>query len=262
MPATLSANAAVAATTAGAAPDAWGPYRVGHASERLSLLKHLRDAAVPVLLSSSEGGTVTTALWALDEASGTVNFSGDLSSPHMASLVDGGEVVAVAYLESVKLQFDLLDLLLVHGARTSTLQAKLPQEIYRFQRRDAFRVRPVGRQAPVARFAHPTLRDMPLQLRVLDVSIGGCALWLPHDVPALQPGSRLAEVLVQLDADTQLPVELTLHHVSSLGTGGDGNHASGVRLGCSWRPLNPGGERSLQRWIDESQKRRRTLAAP
>ena len=25
--------------------------------------------------------------------------------------------------------------------------------------------------------------DMQLELRVLDVSIGGCALWLPHDLP-------------------------------------------------------------------------------
>ena len=28
-----------------------------------------------------------------------------------------------------------------------------------------------------------------LALRVLDVSIGGCALWCPHDVPPLQAGS-------------------------------------------------------------------------
>jgi hypothetical protein len=32
-------------------------------------------------------------------------------------------------------------------------------------------------------------------------------------------------------------------------------------LGCSWRPLNPSAMRGLQLWIDQTQKRRRMLAA-
>ena len=34
--------------------------------------------------------------------------------------------------------------------------------------------------------------EMALTLRVLDLSLGGCALWCPADVPPLQPGTRLA----------------------------------------------------------------------
>jgi c-di-GMP-binding flagellar brake protein YcgR len=47
---------------------------------------------------------------------------------------------------------------------------------------------------------------MQLALRVLDVSIGGCALLLPADVPALEPGVTLQGVEIELDADTRFVV--------------------------------------------------------
>jgi flagellar brake protein len=259
----------------------WVEYRIGHASERLALLKVLREEHVQVVLSAPEGGSITTSLFALDEAGGRIHFSGNLGSPHLAGLIDSDEVVAVAYLQSVKLQFDLHDLVLVHSDKATTLQCPLPQEMFRFQRRDAFRVRPIGRNAPVVKMRHPAVRDMKLALRVVDVSIGGCALWLPHDVPPLQPGTKFADVLVELDTDTSIAMELTVHYVTMLSTGADVSAGrdtegsptdktlsavprageSGVRLGCSWRPLNPSAMRGLQLWIDQTQKRRRMLEA-
>ena len=62
--------------------------------------------------------------------------------------------------------------------------------MFRFQRRNTFRVRTIERTSPTAPFRHPAIPDMALALRVLDVSIGGCALLLPANVPALQPGAR------------------------------------------------------------------------
>jgi flagellar brake protein len=263
----------------------WVEYRIGHASERLALLKVLREEHVQVVLSSPDGASITTSLFALDETAGRLHFSGDLGSSHLAGLIDSDEVVAVSYLQSVKLQFDLHDLVLVHGDHATTLQCPLPLEMFRFQRRDAFRVRPVGRNAPVVKMRHPAVRDMKLALRVVDVSIGGCALWLPHDVPPLKPGTQFSDVLVDLDTDTSIAMELTVHHVTMLSTGADVSEGrdtdgsasagalsavqsavprageSGVRLGCSWRPLNPSAMRGLQLWIDQTQKRRRMLAA-
>ena len=48
-----------------------------------------------------------------------------------------------------------------------------------------------GPRGELSRTFHP---EMQLALRVLDVSIGGCALQVPRDVPALQPGAKLAGV--------------------------------------------------------------------
>jgi flagellar brake protein len=234
--------------------DRWAEFRVTHPREMLALLRQLRDTSVPVHLSGPRVGGFTTSLWAMDGVQGRLSFSADEHHPQLQALVDADETVAVAYLDSVKLQFDLQGLVVVRGPNSCALQAEWPQELYRFQRRSAFRVRPNERLAPQARLRHPSIPDMLLTLRVLDVSIGGCSLLLPHDVPPLQPGLVLGDVRIELDADTRFEVMLTLHHVTAM-------HQSdqGVRLGCEWGPLGGNAQRALQRWIDHTQKRRRLL---
>ncbi len=245
--------------------DAWAAFRVSPETERLRVLRDLRDQSVPVMLNSPGGATLTTTLWALDAAQRRLTFNMDGNPPQLARLVECDEAVAVAYIDAVKLQFDLHGLVLVRGATVSALQCALPGEVYRFQRRNAYRVRPSERHAPVAHLRHPSMPEMRLALRVLDVSIGGCALWLPADVPPLQAGTLLGELRVALDAETLFSAAVTLHHVSSLGgpdRGSDPGAAGGrggVRLGCEWQSLAPGAERVLQRWIDQAQKRRRML---
>jgi c-di-GMP-binding flagellar brake protein YcgR len=239
--------------TTGAA-DPWAPFSVGQPQERLRLLRSLRDGSVPVLLNAPDGAALTTTVWTIDSAQERLNLSTDPRLPQLARVVESNEAVAVAYLDSVKLQFELHGFVLVHGAQASTLQCRLPAAIYRFQRRDAYRVRPHGRDDPLARFRHPSLPEMALALRVLDLSIGGCALWLPHDVPALQAGTLIGGLVLELDAETRPTVAATLRHVSAVGPG-----AHGVRIGCEWQALTGSAERSLQRWIDQTQKRRRLL---
>jgi flagellar brake protein len=234
--------------------DPWAEFRVTAPQERQRLLRALCDGQVPVNLNASDGSALAATLWAVDTAQNRLNFSAEPGTPQLPRIVEADEVVAVAYLESVKLQFDLQGFMLVRGAHSCALQCGLPREIYRFQRRNAFRVRPRGRHEPMASLRHPALPDMRISLRVLDVSIGGCALWLPNDVPPLQAGSQLGEIKVELDAETQFAAALTVQHVSAQG----GN--AGARLGCEWRPLSPGAERQLQRWIDRTQQRARLLS--
>jgi len=231
--------------------DAWAPFRVEHPQERRSLLRQLCGGSVPVSLAASDGTALTTTLWALDERG--LTFDAERGRPELERLLDADEAVAVAYLDSVKLQFELHGLVLVHGAQASTLRCSLPRELYRFQRRDAYRVRTLERHAPTARLAHPARPEMRLALRVLDVSLGGCALWQPDDVPPLAAGSTIGGVEITLDAQTRFGATLTLQHVSSLAA-----HARGVRLGCEWR-LAGLAEHSLQRWIHQAEKRRRLL---
>ncbi len=233
--------------------DSWAEFRVSQPQERLRLLRQLCDGQVPVSLNAPDGTSITATLWAVDSAQGRVNFSADPGLPQLARVVEADEAVAVAYLDNIKLQFDLQGFMLVRGVGSSALQCALPQQIYRFQRRNTFRVRPRGTHEPVARLRHPSMPEMQLALRVLDVSIGGCALWLPHDVPPLQAGTRLGEVHVELDAETRFAAALQLQHVSGLGEGG-------VRLGCEWQGLPAAAERMLQRWIDRTQQRRRLLS--
>jgi len=237
--------------------DPWGPFRVEAPGERLSLLRAVCNGQVPIVLSAPDGTALTVVLWAVDEIQQRLNFSVDARAPQLAALVDADEAVAVAYLENVKLQFDLQGLTLVHGHKSSALQCGLPRDIYRFQRRNAYRVRPRLSHGPVAQFCHPSLPEMPLLLRVLDVSIGGCALWLPADVPPLQAGTLIGNVRIELDNDTRFDAAARLQHVSAVGTAPG---EQGVRIGCEWQKLATPAERVLQRWIDHTQRRRQLLS--
>jgi c-di-GMP-binding flagellar brake protein YcgR len=219
------------------------------------MLRELGDGNVAVNLNASDGSVYTTTIWTLDPERGTMSFAADVTDTRMQALLECEEVVVVGYLHNVKLQFDVTNLVLVRGNRASVLSCCLPRELFRFQRRNAFRVRPLMRSAPMARLLHAEVAGLELALRVIDVSIGGCALFLPDDTPAMQPGVMLERVEIDLDADTRFLVNLRLQHVTAINA-----EARGVRLGCAF--VRAGGDalRSLQRFIDQTQKRGKLLA--
>lgn len=240
---------------AGLRDDAQADFRIAAPAEVVALLKQLMDAATPLHLSGSDGSHYTTTLWTIDTAQHKLSFSADKGAAQLESLSEADEVSAVAYLDSVKLQFDVTQLIVVHGTRGCALQCDLPQEVYRFQRRQAYRVRTLPRSTPTVTLRHPSIPDMQLALRVLDVSTGGCALFLPDDVPPLAPGVAVQGARVELDANTRFEATLAIHHVTSINPG-----SQGVRLGCELRQLGGDAQRVLQRYIDQTQKRRRLLA--
>lgn len=231
-------------------------FRVTDPVEQMALLRELLERNVIVHLSGPGGNGTTTTVWTLDTQQRRLSLGAEVLDPQLQRLVDAGEVTAVAYLDNVKLQFELGELLLVHGERDCALQAPLPRTMYRFQRRENFRVRTLLRQAASAHLRHPSLPDMQLALRVVDVSMGGCALLLPDDVPPITPGLRLHKVRIELDADTRFDATLLLLHVTSIHP-----MSGGARLGCSLSELDGDAQRALQRYIDQTQKRRRLLAA-
>lgn len=124
------------------------------------------------------------------------------------------------------------------------------------QRRQAYRVRTTEAPNPTVTLRHPSMPEMRITLPLVDVSVGGCALPVPDDVPPLQPGTRLNGVRVELDGLTRFECALKLQHVSTL-TG-----TASPSLGCLFVDLDPAAERALQRWIDRTQQRRRRLAGP
>jgi flagellar brake protein len=229
-------------------------FRITSPTEVKAMLRQLVDRSVPLNINGPDGAVLTTTLWTVDSVRGAISFSASPDDPHLHQIVQSDEAVVVGYLDSVKLQFDANDLVLVHGERRSALSCAFPEVIYRFQRRGSYRVRPVLRSSPVARLRHPELAEMTVALRVLDVSLGGCALFLPADVPALNPGITLNGVEMELDADTRFSTTLRLQHMSSVNT-----ESKGLRIGCEMLRLPVDAERQLQRYIDQTQKRRRLL---
>jgi c-di-GMP-binding flagellar brake protein YcgR len=239
----------------GAAPGGLDEFRLTAPREIAAMLRQLSDGNIQVNLNAADGSVVCGTVWAMDAARGSLGFSVDPGDPALNALLECQEVVVVAYLDSVKVQFDVHNLVLVHGARAAVLNCAYPREIFRFQRRNAYRVRPLMRASPVAKVRHSEIAEMQLALRVLDVSIGGCALFLPDDVPPMQPGSVLNQVQIELDAETAFSVNLRLQHVTLLN-----QDARGVRLGCEFVRADAATLRSLQRYIDQTQKRGRLIS--
>lgn len=236
--------------------DPFAQFRSSHPREVLALMRELRDACTPVALSAPGGSGIAATVWTVDPDRGRMAFDVEPTDPKLPELVEANELTAVAYLDSVKLQFDLQDLVLVRSPRATALQARLPGCVYRFQRRSSYRVRMLDRGTPTARLRHPGVPDMQLALRILDVSIGGCALLLPERVPPLPPGLEMRGVTLELDTDTLLDVTLRIQHASSV----QGKDGTSLRLGCELLRLDGAAQRTLQRFIDQTQKRRRLLS--
>jgi c-di-GMP-binding flagellar brake protein YcgR len=230
-------------------------FRVSVPAEIRDLLQRLLDGCTLVHISAPQGASLTTTLWAIDATHGRISFSADIDDPQLQRLLDAAEAVVVGYLENIKLQFDLGNLMLVHGKSASALQADMPVEVFRFQRRNSFRVRTPIRSSPSVQMRHPSMPAKMLSLRVIDVSMGGCALFMPDDTPPLPVGVRMQGVRVELDADTRFQASLQVHHVTAINP-----DSGGVRLGCSLLDTGGDAQRALQRYIDHTQKRRRLLS--
>ena len=113
------------------------PYRLGAAAEVAAMLRRLQEANVPLNLNTPQGGVYTTTLWATDAARGVLSFAADARDPQLQALLEGDEAVVVGYLENIKIQFDVDNLVLVHGAHASALNATYPGQLFRFQRHES-----------------------------------------------------------------------------------------------------------------------------
>lgn len=230
-------------------------YRIHSPVEIQAILRQIIDGNAMVTLSGPGGASYTTMMFAADPARGIVCFSADDGDPRLNQLLDTNEIVAVAYLDSIKVQFEVDDVVRVRGGQTA-LNARFPRQLFRFQRRSYFRVKPLMSSSPVAHLNHPTQPDVTLALRILDISLGGVALALPHDVPMLPAGVSLRHCLLELDTDTHLDVDLVVHHISVLHP-----ETHGARLGCEMVGLQNDDERALQHYINQTQKRRNALTS-
>ena len=97
--------------------------------------------------------------------------------------------------------------------------------------------------------------ETEVALRVIDVSIGGCALFLPDDTPSMTPGALVHDVRLELDDDTKFEATMRLQHVTAIHA-----EARGVRLGFEFKRIGGDAIRSLQRFIDLTQKRGKLMA--
>ena len=224
-------------------------FRVATSAEITAYLQQLQRENATVLLNGPPGQSLASRVVALDAGAGVLGLEIGADPEGISqALVAGGEISAVAYLGAVKLQFELDDAVLVSGNQGAVLRSSLPTRLYRFQRRQAFRVQPAGSVYP-----RVVLQGQPL--RLLDISVGGLALAMPADMAPPPTGVLLTAALLELDRITSLRITLLPHHASPI-TGDAGGQ---LQLGCAFVEPDAAASRALQVYVDQTQKRRRLL---
>ena len=234
--------------------EASGDFRIQASAEVLVLLQALQEQQIPITLSTPGGISVQTCLSAVDAQFGAIGFDVHPDDPLLPELLSAEEVTAVAYLDQIKLQFELEGLLLLSStalAGGAVLRSPLPNRLYRFQRRQAFRVRPSTR-TPQIRLPDPNEAGQVLQLRILDLSLGGVAVLWPAALAAPAPGSSIATAQVELDRDTRFEAGLRVQNLRPDAEGA-------LLLGLNFARIDTDAERQLQRYIDQVQKLGRLL---
>jgi c-di-GMP-binding flagellar brake protein YcgR len=229
-------------------------WRIADPRERLSALRELRDKGAVVHLCGDGGARVMGTLHAVDKDRGRLTFTGDATADGWRAIDGRARVDALAFPGSARLQMDLPHPQVIGEGPELRLDTGMPTAIYRIQRRHAFRVRTLERESPSAYFRHPEAPHPMLTLRVLDLSVGGCALRVPiGTVATFARGMRLPGVSFTLDPQTAFACEVVVHHVNPT--------PLGQRLGCEMLGLDGSIERQLQRCVDQMQKRQRWAEA-
>jgi c-di-GMP-binding flagellar brake protein YcgR len=214
-----------------------------------------------VLLSGPPSWSLASRITTLDPAADVLGLEIGADPDGISeALVASAEITAVAYLGAIKLQFELDDAVLVSGEQGTVLRSRVPTRLYRFQRRQSFRVQPAGSIYP--RVVLPAEDGPGRALRVLDISIGGLALALPADAAAEAPlpvGQAREGLVLELDRITALRVALLPHHASPVSGGAAPEPGGMLQLGCAFVDLDTTATRALQVYVDQTQKRRRLL---
>lgn len=228
--------------------------RVTSPAEIAAYLQQLLRQGAGVLLSGPRGQSLSSRICAVDAEADLIGLEIGADPEGISqSLVADAEITAIAYIGAIKLQFELEAPVLVSGEQGTVLRGTLPSRLYRFQRRQSFRVQPAGSAYP--QVILPGGTQAGGAARVLDISIGGLALAVPADLPAPPVGQVTTGLVLELDRISALRIALLPHHASPVS--GD---ASGMQqLGCSFVELDADASRSLQVYVDQTQKRRRLL---
>ncbi len=224
-------------------------YRLDAPGEIMNWLRELLQSQARLQLSTPAGEAIHTVLRALDTPRGMLTMEAPQSGDTLAPVLASDELVATAYLDRIKLQFDVSALVAIRGDGAEVLRAPVPLRLYRFQRRQAYRVASAGQLYPALKLANA---DLP-RIRVVNVSAGGVALhWPANGVPVPRAGEEIAGTL-ELEREVSFATLLRVQHLTQ------GEQGGPHQAGCAFVSLAPTAARALQVFIDQAQKRERLM---
>ncbi len=216
-------------------------------SEIAGLLRQLRDKQVLVTMYYDQvaGFTVSNVL---DVNEGFEELILDRTSDAAAqkAIYASKQLVVVAFLDNVKLQFSVGTAEAVDHHGRAAFRVRLPQQLLRMQRRSSYRRQPSAVRPATCLVPSPRDAGQYESVRVLDLSVGGLALFV-HPVQFDLPTDRdLENCYLDLPDVGQITVTLRVRYVDAQ-TSLDGLR----RCGCEFVELSESAARMLQRYMNK-----------
>jgi c-di-GMP-binding flagellar brake protein YcgR len=200
-----------------------------------------------------DGGkeTVLTVLLDVDDASDRLIFDWGGSETTNRKLLQSEHSIFVCAPHGVKNQFSTGQVREIAYKQRPAFAARIPDHYTRLQRREFFRlVLPLTRRPPCIL---NQLGGQPLQLSIVDISIGGIAAELPGGKLNFGPGQLLPKARIELKGIGTLEVDLIVRNASEVQRGGKVS----ARIGCQFAKLGHALEHQLQRFITDVQREER-----
>ncbi|WP_273490850.1 flagellar brake protein [Roseateles chitosanitabidus] len=231
-----------------ASPAVDADFRLDAPGEIMNWLRELLRSQARIQLTTPDGAAIHTVLRSLDTPQGMLTMEAPQARDTLPPILSSDELVATAFLDKIKLQFDVSGLVAIRG-EGEVLRAPVPLRIYRFQRRQAYRVASAGQLYPALKLNGA---DLP-RIRVVNVSAGGVALqWPANVVPAPRALEELSGTL-ELEREVSFSTLLRVQHLT------EGEDGAPHHVGCAFVSLAPTAARALQVFIDQAQKRERLM---
>jgi flagellar brake protein len=243
-------------------------FEVTSPNECEAILKNLQSHGALVSLCSVDNPKelIVTQLLEVEANSGRLVFELAQFDEHTNFIEQHRAAVVVALEEKIKLQFTITGIALGQSDQSPVLLAEMPRSIYRIQRREAFRVRPLA--------AHPATCLIPLTSRrfqgiaseasssaprlfdalVLDVSVSGLSIELSLTEHQFQLGDFLEECFLHLPGQTAFPCTLKICYVGVMQMS-----SLGYRIGAHFENLPADCERAIQRYVNAVEISRKSV---
>jgi c-di-GMP-binding flagellar brake protein YcgR len=185
-----------------------------------------------------------TRLLAADAASNVCVVDAARDPGRNDALVAANNVVFVSRQGRLRVHWTAARLWLAPLGDGPALHFSYPEHVFRFQRREFFRVQPTDAEPATCSFVLAGRGHLPVEL--VDISIGGVGLaGLPSELD-LSPGSRVDMCTLVLPSIGTIGVSLTVRSVEDIEEPGRGVRR---RVGCGFVGLPPRYEVALQRYI-------------
>ncbi|MBK6980952.1 MAG: flagellar brake protein [Betaproteobacteria bacterium] len=217
---------------------------------RLEIIPILRDIAAKhaLLTIHFSGGAdfIVTSLLAVNPDFEEMVIDCGADPVVNARLLAAPRLTAVTFLDHIKIQFSTAGAQQTSFEGAPAFRIRMPDSLLRLQRRNYYRVKVPLARPVVCRVAHPAQPGRLLDLKVLDLSVGGLALLVnPADFDR-EPGGLVEDCKISLPDHGHFHAELEVRNAEVLAE--NAKHRL-KRLGCQFLllPGHVGGQ--IQRYI-------------